>query len=179
MPHLVRMDKRNRKKGLVIIGAEVQGSTDDAINKIIDDHDVEFTITKGVQGPSFGSGIPRAVVFDATGKVVFTGHPADDKFERAVKDALRELKKSGGAPSDKPISRLPEKKKPLIEQRTWTNSEGKTIKAAAISVQGDKVKFKLSNGKTVDYPIAQLSGEDQESIKEAVEEAGDEDGNEE
>ena len=28
MPHLVQMDKRYRKKGLVIIGAEVQGSDD-------------------------------------------------------------------------------------------------------------------------------------------------------
>ena len=173
MPHLVQMDKRNRKKGLFLIGSEVQGSTDDAIKKIIDDHDVEFTITKGVQGPAFGSGIPRAVVFDATGKVVFTGHPADDKFERAVKDALRELKKSGGPPSaDEPESSFAEKDKPLIEQRTWTNNEGNTIKAEVISVEGDKVKFKLSSGKTVNYPISQLSEQDQQTISEAAAEAG-------
>jgi hypothetical protein len=179
MPHLVQMDKRNRKKGLVIIGAEVQRSSDDDIKKIVDDHDVEFTITKGVQGPAFGSGIPRAVVFDATGKVVFTGHPADDKFERAVKDALRELKKSGGVSSEKTKSNLPAKQEPLIALRTWTNSEGKSIKAAVLSADAEQVKFKLSNGKTTNYPISQLSEDDQTVIKEAVEEAGAEDGNEE
>ena len=171
MPHLVQMDKRYRKKGLVIIGAEVQGSDDAAIKKITDDHKVEFTVTKGVQGPSTGSGIPRTVVFDATGKAVFAGHPADDKFERAVKDALRELKKSGGAPTEETKSNFPEKKQDLIAQRTWTNKEGKSIKAAVLSIDGDQVKFKLSNGKTANYEIANLSEEDQEIIQKAGEEA--------
>ncbi len=172
MPHLVQMDKRNRKKGLVIIGAEVQNSGDDAIKKITDENKVEFTITKGVSGPSTGRGIPRAVVFDATGQIVFSGHPADDKFERAVKKALSALKKSGGAPgSEVAGGRLPPKKEPLVAQREWTNSEGKKIKAAVLAVEGGKVKFKLSNGNTVDYPLDKLSEDDQESINEAADEA--------
>ena len=171
MPHLVRMDKRYRKKGLVIIGAEVQRSDDAAIKKITDEHKVKFTIIKGVSGPSLGRGIPSAAVFDATGKAVFVGHPADDKFERAVKDALKELKNSGGAPSEKPKSKFPEIAKPLIAQRNWTNKEGKSIKAAVLSIDGDQVKFKLSNGKTANYEIGNLSEQDQETIKEAGAEA--------
>jgi hypothetical protein len=44
-----------------------------------------------------------------------------------------------------------------------------------LSIDGDKVKFKLSNGKEVNYPIAKLSDEDQELIKESGEEEKDDD----
>lgn len=161
------MDKRNSKKGLVIIGAEVQGSSDDAIKAIIKEHKIKFTITKGVSGPPTGGGIPHAVVFDATGKVVFKGHPADGKFEKSIKTALKELKKNGGVPEDEPKSSLPEKKKPLIAKRTWTNDEGKKIIASVLSADDTHVEFKLANGKKVKYPVAKLSESDQELIKES------------
>lgn len=159
---------------MVIIGAEVQNSSAEAIKDITDKHKVKFTITKGVNGPPTGRGIPRAVVFDATGKVVFTGHPADDQFERTVKKALRELKKSGGVPEKETEEPKPVKNEPMIAQREWTNSEGKSIKASVLAVEGDKVKFKLSNGKTVNYPLDQLSEDDQAAIKEAAEEVKEE-----
>ena len=169
MPHLVQMDKRNRSKGLVIIGAEVQNSADAAIKGVTDKHKVKFTVTKGVSGPSTGRSIPRAVVFDATGQVVYSGHPGDDKFERSVKKALSALKKSGGAPgAEVAKGRLPAKKEPLVAQRAWTNLEGKTIKASVLALEGGNVKFKFSNGKTVDYPLEKLSEDDQEAIKEAA-----------
>jgi len=166
------MDKRNRSKGLVIIGAEVQNSADAAIKGVTDKNKVEFTITKGVSGPSTGRGIPRAVVFDATGQVVYSGHPGDDKFDKSIKKALRELKKSGGAPgAEVSGGRLPPRKEPLVAQRAWTNSEGKTIKASVLALDGEKIKFKLTNGKTVNYPLEKLSEEDQKAIKEAAEKA--------
>ena len=167
MPHLVQMDKRYGEKGLQIIGAEVQLSTKDAITKVTDEYKVKFPITKGIQGPSTGRGIPRAIVFDMSGKVVFTGHPADDQFERAVKKALRERKKATGDNGKK--SKLPEVSKPLVAQRSWTNTEGKKITASVLSSDGENVEFKLSNGKKVKYPITKLSESDQELVKKASE----------
>lgn len=55
---------------------------------------------------------------------------------------------------------------PLIEERTWTNTEGRTILAAVISADTETVKLKLSDGKLVDYPIAQLSEPDQERVRQ-------------
>jgi len=166
MPHLVQMDKRYSKKGLQIIGAEVQGSTKESITQITKKFKVKFPITKGIRGPSTGSGIPRSVVFDTEGNVIFTGHPASDDFERAVKKALRDVKDLDDHVGRK--SNLPEVRKPLIAQRTWTNSEDKKITASVLSVEGDDVQFKLSSGKKVKYAIAQLSEKDQNLIKEAA-----------
>ena len=166
MPHLVQMDKRYGDKGLKIIGAEVQRSPKEKVQKIADKFKVKFPLTKGIQGPSTGSGIPRALVFDPAGKVIFSGHPGSDQFERTVKKALRELKKLSGSGARK--SNLPEVKKALIEQRTWTNDEGKPLVAAVLSMTESEVEFKLSNGKKVPYPISKLSEEDQDLIKETA-----------
>lgn len=166
MPHLVQMDKRYGDKGLKIIGAEMQRSPKEKVQKIADKFKVKFPLTQGIQGPSTGSGIPRAVVFDPAGKVIFSGHPADDQFKRTVKKALRELKKLSGSGERK--SNLPEVSKPLIEQRSWTNDEGQPLVAAVLSMTASEVEFKLSNGKKVQYPISKLSEEDQNLIKEAA-----------
>jgi hypothetical protein len=111
-------------------------------------------------------GIPHAVVFDAAGKLVFAGHPADDEFERTIKKSLRDVNVDGDAgDDDAPLDVA----KPVIETRNWTNDAGKTISASVLSIADDKVKFKLSNGKEVDYPIAKLSEDDQTLIKETAE----------
>ena len=166
MPHLVQLDKRYSKKGLQIIGAEVQGSSKEAIEKINKEYKVKFPVTAGISGPKTGSGIPRAVVFSATGELVFLGHPADKNFDKSIKTALRAVKDAGDSGSK---SALPDRPKPLVEKRAWTNTDGKTIQAEILSVQGDQVEFKLSNGKKVNYAIAKLSEEDQELIKKAQE----------
>jgi hypothetical protein len=119
-------------------------------------------------------GIPHAVVFDVAGKLIFAGHPSDDKFERTIKKALRDVDADSGSSSGSKSSLLPESKS-VIDTRIWTNADGKKIKAAILSIDGDKVKFKLSNGKEVNYPIAKLSDEDQELIKESGEEEKDDD----
>ena len=36
MPHLVQMDRKYAKKGMVLVGAEVQGSNDEKIKEVID-----------------------------------------------------------------------------------------------------------------------------------------------
>lgn len=166
MPHLVQMDKRYSDKGLQIIGAEVQNSTKESITKITKKYKVAFPVTKGVSGPSTGSGIPRSIVFDGEGKLIFSGHPASDEFEKVVKDALRDIKNLSADGGRK--SKLPPLAKPLIDQRTWTNTDDQKITASVLSVDGDDVQFKLSSGKKVKYPIAKLSDDDQILIKEAA-----------
>ena len=157
------MDKRYRDKGLVVIGDEVQGSTVADIEEVAKDNRVEFTITKGTTRSPSMQGIPHVIVFAPSGEAVFAGHPADDDFERAVKKALKdvgEIAEEGDEPA--------EEGKPVIEERSWTNAEGKTIRAAVLRVEGDKVVFKMGS-KEIPYPLEKLSEEDQKAITEATE----------
>ena len=164
MPHLVQLDKRYGKKGLQMIGAHVQGATNAQVQEMVDDLKVKFPVTKGVNGPSVGgNGIPRILVFNPTGKLVFAGHPMQD-VDKVIKKELR------SATPDEPSALkrgfgLPERPKDLSEMRPWTNAEGKTIQAALVSVSGDQAKLRLKSGKQVDYPIAKLSEEDQTFIE--------------
>jgi hypothetical protein len=50
--------------------------------------------------------------------------------------------------------------------REWTNAEGVTIKAEALSSNGTHVTFKLESGKVVDYPLEKLSKESRELVRE-------------
>ena len=164
MPHLVEMDKKYSNKGLKIIAAEVQGSSKQAIGKIIEENNAGFTVTKGAQGPVSIAGIPHAVAFGADGKLIFKGHPASDEFKDVVKKALRNVEVVEENPGV--LAALGD----VIEQRTWTNSEGVKMTAAVTKIDGDKVIFRLQkNGKTVPYPISKLSEEDQKLIKEKIE----------
>ena len=166
MPHLVQMDKRYAKKGLQLIGAHVQSATNEAVAKKAKSLKMEFPVTKGVQGPSLGlTGIPNIVVFDATGKLIFAGHPMNDA-DKVIKKALRDVTataEEGGASAKRGFG-LPERVKNLSEMRAWKNAEGKVIQAALVSVDGENAKLKLKNGKSVDYPIAKLSEADQAFI---------------
>ncbi|MDG1071499.1 MAG: hypothetical protein P8P32_07800 [Akkermansiaceae bacterium] len=158
------MDKKYSNKGLKIIAAEVQGSSKQAIGKIIEENNAGFTVTKGAQGPVSIAGIPHAVAFGADGKLIFKGHPASDEFKDVVKKALRDVKVVEENPGV--LAALGD----VIEQRTWTNSEGVKMIAAVTKIDGDKVIFRLQkNGKTVPYPISKLSEEDQKLIKEKIE----------
>ena len=150
------MDKKLRDKGLVIIGAERQGSSVADIKKVTDKAKVEFTITKGVIGPTTGRSIPRAVVFDSKGKIIYTGHPNDRACERIIKEALKDVRLSNYS------------NKSIIAQRIWTNTEGKKITASIKTVVGEVVTFKLYNSKIVKYKLSNLSKADQEMIKLAL-----------
>ena len=174
MPHLVQMDKKYSKKGMVLIGAEVQGSAEDKINEIIDEHKVKFTVTKGVSGPNLSNAIPHMAVFSTKGDLVFNGHP--NNAEKAIKTALKDVKEESSSDESSFFS----KPKYLIDERTWTNSEGKKLKAALISLEGEVGKFRFSNGRTFNYDITKLSAEDQGLIKDTTNEnADDEDEDEE
>ena len=164
MPHLVQMDRKYSKKGMVLIGAEVQGSAPDAIEKAVDDHKLKFTVTKGVSGPNLSNGIPHMAVFGVNGDLVYHGHPSNPETEKAIKTALKDVKEdlsgstgSGTDPFAKP--------KYLVDERTWTNADGRKLVAALISLEGGKGKFRFRNGRVFDYDISKLSTVDQELIK--------------
>ncbi len=151
----------------------MQGSTPEDIEAVAKEHRIGFPITKGTTRAPTMKGIPHAIVFDAAGKLVFAGHPADDQFDRTVKKALRDVDAESDGSGSR-TSLLPEAPKPVIESRTWTNEAGRKISASVLSIDGENVRFKLSNGKEVNYPIAKLSEEDQELIKESAEKDGEE-----
>lgn len=169
MPHLVQMDKKLRKKGLVIIAAEVQGSSKDKIKNVIENANAEFTVTEGVNGPINVRGIPTALIFDTAGKMIFNGHPSDDSFDRIVKKALKDVKIEEDTPK-----KARKSNKPIIAQRAWKNKEGKSITASVTKIEDEQVTFKLRNLKVMKYDISKLSEPDQEMIKNAMEESAEE-----
>ncbi len=168
MPHLVQMDKKYSKKGMVLVAPEVQGSTPESIKEMAEERKLKYTITKSISGPSLSRGIPHMAVFDTKGKLVFTGHPMDKDAEKAIKTALKDASAEDESSSGGSIFDKPKAKTALISERTWTNSEGKSIKATLLSLDADTGHFKFPNGKKFDYDITKLSDDDQSVIKEAV-----------
>ena len=162
MPHLVQMDKRYKKKGLTLVAPEMQGSSAEAIEDMAKEHKLSYTITKSISGPRLSNGIPHAAVFDVSGKMIWNGHPASDEFEKTIKKALKEAK-----PAEEEGSSFFSTPKFLVDSRTWTNADGKSLTAALVSVKGDTGTFRKDNGQTFSYAISKLSEADQELIKNA------------
>lgn len=52
------------------------------------------------------------------------------------------------------------------DQREWKDTQGRTIEATYLAVEGDAVKLKLSSGKTSLVPLAKLSEADRHWVKE-------------
>lgn len=157
------MDRSLSKKGMVLVAPEVQGSSNEAIAEIVEENDIEYTVTSGIRGPSLSRGIPHMMVFDASGKMVFAGHPMDAKAERSIKDALREVDSPEGSSSG-----LAPRQVDLIALRQWTNNEGKTMEASLTKLSGETGYFKFANGRSFEYPIGNLTEENQALIKEAA-----------
>ena len=94
LPELAKLAKSNEKKGLVVVGLECQGSKKEDILKVLKDAKVKYAVMAGGSAPGGKGTIPHACVFDTTGKLVWTGNPHDEGFEKSVKKALRETKKA-------------------------------------------------------------------------------------
>lgn len=60
-------------------------------------------------------------------------------------------------------------KKPEPLKGTWTNREGTAIEATLLRVEGANAVLLLGDGRSVPYPIANLSDESQAKVKEFVE----------
>lgn len=163
LPELAKLDKRYRDDGLLLIGAESQGHTKDQIAPLVDDNKIEYPITAGARGPISFNGIPRAFVFDVEGQLIFNGNPHEDDFERTIKKALKDVEEEN---NDSAIT-----SGNLFETRSWTNSEGNSIKAAVRDATDTEVTFVMFGGKVVKYPLAKLSEESRKEIEETL--AGD------
>jgi hypothetical protein len=50
--------------------------------------------------------------------------------------------------------------------RAWVDTQGRTIKAALLNVEGDNVILKLENGTTAKVPLARFSGPDKAYVKD-------------
>lgn len=160
LPHLAELEKQNRDKGLVIIGAESQGSPKEAIKPLIEKAKVEYTITAGAEGPIQVSTIPRCFVFDPEGLLVYDGSPSGEKFENSVKDSLKKVVAAEGKPATSGG--------PLIPSRDWTNTDGHTITAAVKSATSSDVTFLMPNGSAVVYPLAKLTEESRKAIADTA-----------
>ena len=93
LPNMARLARSYDKRGLVVVGLECQNSPNDEILKILKSARVEYPVMAGGSVPGGIGGIPHVCVFDASGKLVWNGNPHDANFEKAVKKALREIKK--------------------------------------------------------------------------------------
>lgn len=93
LPELARLAKSNEKKGLAVVGLECQNSPKEEILKILKTARVKYPVLAGGSAPGSSGGIPYVCVFNTAGKLVWNGSPHDEDFERAVKKALREIKK--------------------------------------------------------------------------------------
>ncbi len=74
---LAAFEKEHRSQPLKVIGIECQGSSEAEIKTLAKDKGAEFTIVSNGEYPRKQiSGIPRAFVFDHTGKEIYDGNPA-------------------------------------------------------------------------------------------------------
>ncbi len=88
LPHMEKIAKSNRKD-TIVIGAHSQQATDDEVKAVVKKNKLSYAIVEGLQGPSGGTGIPHALVFDTTGALIYSGSPLDRDFDSAVRKAGR------------------------------------------------------------------------------------------
>jgi thiol-disulfide isomerase/thioredoxin len=169
LPHLADLDRKYRDKGLVMIGAESQGSSKDEIKPLIEKAKVEYTIVDEATGPIEVTAIPRIFVFDRDGKLVYDGSPSGAPFEEAVNKAVGAAEAPAAASAETAgTSTDTTAKGPLIDTRSWTNAEGRTIRAAVKAVDDTSVTFLMDGGKEVKYPLDKLSAESRQMITDAA-----------
>ena len=162
MPHMAKLHKKYSSKGLLLIAAESQGSSTEAINKIVKKNDLECTVTKFVRGPKLSNGLPYMAVFDVDGNMVFAGRPGDDA-DRVIK---KELKRAAGGDDEAASSN--ESSGPLVKSREWKDASGRSMTAMLVSLDGNTATFRKIGGTPFTYDITKLSEEDQTLIKEAA-----------
>ncbi len=166
MPTFNALAKRHESKGLKIVGAESQNSSEEDVAKIVKSLKIKFPVTAGASHPLKFSGIPHSAVFAADGTMLFEGHPSDKEFDRAVKDAL----KTATPAKDKEETTTGSAAKaggPLVAERTWTNTDGKPLAAALVKVDNGTGTFRRKDGTTFTYAVNKLSESDQELITKA------------
>jgi thiol-disulfide isomerase/thioredoxin len=92
LPKLQALSEKHKDK-VLFFGAESQGHERKEIEPVIKKAGVSFPISTGLaKCPIEFSSIPRAFVFDATGKLIYDGSPKGQNFEDAVERASASVK---------------------------------------------------------------------------------------
>ena len=127
------------------------------------DHDSRRTLPKKVRGAfsskEAGKTIPIVVVTQPNGEDVVQISP--------YKELKADARKAARGLSKIEIQLASKTGEASVEMQTWTNSEGVSITAAVIAQDSQTVRFRLEDGREVDYPLSQLSEESRERLKES------------
>lgn len=89
LPELAKIAKRYDTKGLKVVGVHSQEGTKEEVNKVLDKAKVKYPVVGNAGCPIDFNGIPRAFVFDKTGKLVWTGNPHDDGFQKSLRTVTK------------------------------------------------------------------------------------------
>lgn len=89
LPELAKIANRYDKRGLKVVGIHAQAGSKEQVNKVLDKAKVKYPVVGNANCPINFSGIPNAFVFDKTGKLVWTGNPHDDGFEKAIRTVTK------------------------------------------------------------------------------------------
>lgn len=92
IPHLIELHEKHKDKGLTIIGLSDEGK--DVVAPFAEKMKMTYVVGFGSQsGGDYGvKGIPTAFVVGADGKLVWSGHPMQGDFEKAIEEALAKAK---------------------------------------------------------------------------------------
>ncbi len=95
--------------------------------------------------------------------------PPDETLSRGDINKLTEWIKEGASlDGTKGAVATTAAKKQLPPIMSWTNLEGKTIRAGFVRLEGDSVVLKMpANGQEVPYPIAKLDAASQQQAKDS------------
>ncbi len=114
----------------------------------------------------FSSDLTRPIQSVSMARLAKEGRTAASEVRKKIKEEGVE----GNAPQVNQDDDADEdEEKDLTEMLTWTNTEGKKIRAAVVSADDTKVLFRMSNGKEINYDISKLSQRSQDIIKERLE----------
>lgn len=100
IPHLTELQHRYGDDGLQIVG--ISDETRETVQPFVDQmgEKMEYAVAVDMQNKTSnrfrepGGPIPRAYLFNESGRLIWIGHPADHNLERLIKELTEEL--SGG-----------------------------------------------------------------------------------
>lgn len=95
--------------------------------------------------------------------------PKDNLSSREIEKLRAWITEGALLDKDAPKPVMEPAKKDLPPILTWTNFEGKTIKAGFVKLEGDSVILRMpANGQEVPYPLSKLNAASQQLAKECA-----------
>jgi len=96
IPHLTKLQQKYKDKGLIVVGVsnEDESKLLPFVQQMGNDMDYRvacdkgYAITKDYHTNFKIEGIPHAFIIDATGRIAYSGHPMEPKFEQMLIESL-------------------------------------------------------------------------------------------